>query len=160
MGQSLNDERNAPIGIKFTRNGNSFKASVALSDLAAIDGEPSRVLADASEVYSEFVSQIEEWHRASLERQKSREKTTARQAWDLGDLIIQLRRTLAAQGFEVVDVYRHLSDHSGISYWSQRFTTFRTYIPERGLIPPDLTWRQIRSRTRSAAKSIVSKREQ
>ena len=137
-------------------NGNSFKASVALSDLAAIDGEPSQVLAHASEAYGDFVSRIREWHHASLERQSARVKTTARQAWDLGDLIVQLREQLSAQGFEVVDLYRHLSDHSGISYWSQRFTTFRTYIPERSLIPPDLTWRQIRSQTRSAAETITS----
>lgn len=156
----MNVESNRPIGIQFSKNAGTFRASVALSDLAAIDGEPSKVLANAAESYERFVLQIRAWHHASLERQRTREKTTAREAWDLGELIVGLRDQLSAQGFEVVDLYRHLSDHAGIPYWSQRFTTFRTYVPERGLIPPELTWRQIRSRTRSAAEAIASSREQ
>lgn len=144
------------LGIQFTWTGTAYKASVGLRDFANIQGDPAESLGSAAETYLDAVSRIIEWREDTEKARKDGVKLSARRAWDLGDLIFGLRERLADQGFAVVDLYQHLSEHTGIPYWSHRFTTFRSYIPLRRYIPAGLGWSRVKRRARAEAIDIAT----
>lgn len=145
------------LGIRFDWTGTAYRASVGLSDLSRVQGDPAERLKAAAATYQDSVSRISEWRKETTRAKSYGESLTARRAWDLGDLIIGLRSNIADQGFAIVDLYRHLSEHTGIPYWSHRFATFRTYIPQRTLIPADLGWNRVGKRARAEAIGIMAK---
>lgn len=145
------------LGIRFDWTGTAYRASVGLSDLSRVQGDPAERLKAAAATYQDSVSRISEWRKETTNAKSGGKNLTARRAWDLGDLIIRLRSNMADQGFAIVDLYRHLSEHAGIPYWSQRFATFRTYIPQRTRIPADLGWNRVGKRARAEAIGIMAK---
>lgn len=129
---------------------------MAFEDLASLAPDPSARLTGAASRYSATVAEILAWREQASARKGRRQSTTAREAWQLGDIILRLREDLSESGFAVVDLYASLADHAGIPYWSKRFETFRYHLDDPDLIPEDLRWRRIRSRAREAALAIAA----
>lgn len=150
-------DRQELLGIRFDWTGAAYRASVGLGDLARIQGDPAELLGAVATTYRDSVSLISEWCKETANAKRCGKNLTARRAWELGDLIIRLRNNMANEGFAIVDLYRHLSEHAGIPYWSHRFVTFRTYIPRSTHIPEDLGWNRVSKRARAEAIRIMAK---
>ena len=144
-------------GIRFIVGGSGFRGTVALSDLGSLGTDPSATLATAAQTYEAELRRISDWNESIKEHRTEGKTTTAQQAWDLGELILGLNRRLNDQGFGILDLYAHLSDHCGIPSWSHHAVVFRRNVPSRHYIPVELSWRKIRDRAGSEGREIVAR---
>ena len=151
----MNFQRDVPASLSFIKRGSSYRASVPLKDLALFRGDPADVMAKATGIYNKALLDIKEWRQSANASYQSRESLSARQAWELGDIIHKLNEEFANIGCRLEDLYTHLKRHAGLSeYRSSRCVTLRRYVSKVDAIPVDLKWSSMEKSVKATAQVI------
>lgn len=145
--------------VAFKRRGGRYRGSTPLSDLALLSNDPAQTLQAATDVYQTTLKRIQRWRRRAAALNRSRVPLSARQAWELGDIVHGLTATLADHGCQIENLYDHLKRHAGLSpKWLSPFVTLRRYVDTIDAIPTDLKWRNIAKGPKAAAQALVATR--
>ncbi|MEW6046161.1 MAG: hypothetical protein AB1609_06735 [Bacillota bacterium] len=133
-------------------------AFMTMDGIGTLDGDPEVVLDQAAELYWRFVLNTRRLVEGIRAARSSRQPVLARQMWDVGEAIFQLKKDLERLRLELDGVYAHLTRDLGVNRkWLERAVTFRRYLPDATLIPPALKWGPCASAARRAAERLRAK---
>ena len=157
MGTVVRPTEDSYALVAFKRQGDSFQASTSIRDLALIREDPALILRSAAEIYTKALGEILRWQGDAGVLQRAKTPMSARKAWELGDIVHRLNELLAENGCQLEDLYDHLESHAGVRRkWLSKYVTFRRYVNDRNVIPPDLKWNSVEKVTKSAGQAIAA----
>ncbi len=156
MGELVSKTPRRTAAVTFTKRGSSYRATVRLSHLYLLPGDPSEALSAASNSYARAIHDIKAWKSQTAVLRTRGIPITARRAWALGEIVHTLREELSAQSCSLDGLYDHLRRHAGTSEWLQNYMTFRRYVDDPARISGELMWRGISKRPKVAGQAILA----
>lgn len=151
------DAQSRYASVEFRKQGNSFRGSVPITDLALIPNDPAETMNTVTKIYQNALTEIKYWHEDADALRKSKTPMPARKVWELGDILDRLNAGLAEQGCRIENLYDHLERHAGIpSKRASSFVTLRRYVDDAEMIPENLQWNKILKTVKSSSQAIGS----
>lgn len=144
--------------VAFEPRGDGYIVFFPLEEaVSETDPKDLDVLGEAAmDVYRSHAGEIRQLLALNARDRECRRPIPASRAWRVGDLVMRLKARLEELSLEVDNLYAHLNRDAEVSpAWLSHAVTFRRYLPDAGLIPPHLTWRQCEKTPRGAALAIL-----
>ena len=149
--------RDSYVLVAFKKQGESYQGSTPIRDIALFRSDPAEIMRSATDAYTRALEKIRQWQEDAKLLQRARKPMSARKAWELGDIVHRLNETLAEYGCQLENMYDHFESHAGLSRkWLSKYATFRRYVDDQNVIPPDLKWNSVEKITKSAAQAIAA----
>ena len=145
----------ANASVALQPRGESFVASIPLTQLELLGDRPDERLQVACDAYGRTVATIREV-LADIEQLKSkRTPIPARKMWELGNAVVNLGAELDDNSMEMEGLNDHLVRDLGINAKRMgTIVTFRRHLPEQEMIPETLGWSQCEKQARKVAQEL------
>ena len=141
--------------VSFEMKGGTYSAFVTIDELLAGNDDLPSLLAQASALYSSYVSEMRALVDLIAAHRRKRELVPARVVWQLGDRIFGLVAQLDQLSLEIDGIYDHLERDLGAKRkWLEKVIIFRRYIAQERTIPEHLNWGKCEKGTRRIAEMI------
>lgn len=144
-----------PTFVSFERDGDSYRASIAIDGFLSSDDDLGSLLAQASSLYGGHVSRMRVLVDLIESDRDRRRLVAARRVWQLGDLVFGLVEQLRQVSLQIDGMYDHLERDLRVKRkWLEKVVIFRRYIPQETMIPEHLNWGKCEKGTRRVAEMI------
>lgn len=141
--------------VSFEPRAEGFTVFVPLEDAVTMEDDLDALTVKAEKIYKGYVERIRKILSEIEKCKKNRRPVSARQAWQVGNAIFELKESLEELSLAVDDLYSHLERDTGADRnWLGKVVTFRRYLSDMNLISESLTWRRCKSAPRRAALRI------
>jgi len=120
-----------------------------------IEKDPQRLLDKAIKIYGQSVDKLRENISRMQANRKLHKHTTAREVWQIGDSIFELKGKLETLGLQIDGLYDHLERDLAVKRkWLEKVIILRRYISSIDKIPKTLRWGRCEKGTRKKAIEI------
>lgn len=142
--------------VSIQRHSHHFVASLAVSGLIDLEGDPELISKKAAKIYEQALRNMRSQLDAMDSHRTKHIPVPARIMWRLGDSVFRLRDEMSSLSLEIDDLYAHLVRDLNVKRkWLEKAIIFRRYIPTENLIPHSLNWGRFEKSTRRKAEKLA-----
>jgi hypothetical protein len=147
----------SPILVSFHRKGDELIAAVPLDYIREGIVTKEDDLIKIVKIYEKKINELSKILN-QIEVTKSKKiPLTALEMWVLGDKIMSLIEEIKKRNFEIDGLYDHLIRDLGRKKdWLKKVIIFRRHLPNKNLIPENLSWSTCKDIPRISAEQIMA----
>jgi phosphoribosyl-ATP pyrophosphohydrolase len=147
------------VGVALKRSKNSeILVLFDLNEIIASGRDLERETSKLRKIYERHIEKIKSKLEEINQLKRRKEKILAVQMWELGDLIFKMLKDFENTGYFLESLYETLKDEFGISRSSlEKIISLRTSAESKTKIPPNLSWREVRSAPKKYFRELNAK---
>jgi hypothetical protein len=149
--------KNNSIFVTFKANSGVFIALISMNDFLKDSKDMPTISSKAAFLYGSSISKMRSIKRQIEEYRNLHKPIPAKNIWQLGDEIFELKAKLEHMSLQIDGLYDHLIRDLGINRkWIEKVIIFRRYINDVDRVPSDLNWGRCEKGTRRVAEALVN----